>query len=280
MSNLLYNKRPLIVNPELACIIGLNEAIILQQVHYWIEKKKESNIDFHDGRYWAYNTYEGWQNQFPFWSISTIRRTISKLEKIGLLLSGNYNRLGIDKTKWYTINYELVKELKNYKQPSPSDQNEQMDCSHYTDTSHQNEHTNTRDYTETIPETVELNGVVLKHNTCVFDPNILERQIIKSCKKNGISQYNQEQYIEIIKYYYNIYMQTFRKEHPRLSEKAMDSVIYNLLHCTLLIDGSGFEEYKLLIDKHFDTRYDNCDYNICHFMTDGIRDNRFYETCY
>ena len=61
MSNLLYNKRPLIVNPELACIIGLNEAIILQQVHYWIEKKKESNIDFHDGRYWAYNTYEGWQ---------------------------------------------------------------------------------------------------------------------------------------------------------------------------------------------------------------------------
>ncbi|POP35489.1 replication protein, partial [Blautia producta] len=197
MSNLLYNKRPLIVNPELSCIIGLNEAIILQQVHYWIEKKKESKIDFHDGRYWVYNTYEGWQNQFPFWSISTIRRTISKLEKIGLLLSGNYNRLGIDKTKWYTINYKLVNELKNYKKPFPSDQNEQMDCSHYTDTSHQNEHTITRNYTEIIPESIELNGVVLKHNTCVYDPKILERQIIKSCKKNGISQYNQEQYIKI-----------------------------------------------------------------------------------
>ena len=37
------------------------------------------------------------------------------------------------------------------------------------------------------------------------------------------------------------------------------------------------EIYFALIDKHFATYYEDCDYNICHFMTDGIRQNRAYE---
>lgn len=40
------------------------------------------------------------------------------------------------------------------------------------------------------------------------------------------------------------------------------------------------ETYAKLIEQHFKTQYDNCDYNICHFMTEGIRNNRYYETCY
>ena len=41
----------------------------------------------------------------------TIKRIIRKLEKEGYLLSANYNRLKMDKTKWYSINYEKVSEL-------------------------------------------------------------------------------------------------------------------------------------------------------------------------
>ena len=37
--------------------------------------------------------------------------------------------------------------------------------------------------------------------------------------------------------------------------------------------------YAPMIDRHFKTQYDNCDYNICHFMTEGIRYNRFSEAC-
>ena len=104
MNNLLINEYPLMVLPGLAKKIGLNEAIILQQVHYWLKTSAKQR----DGKTWTYNTYQDWQKQFPFWSERTIRRTIKNLEDEGYLISGNYNKLAYDKTKWYTIDYEKL----------------------------------------------------------------------------------------------------------------------------------------------------------------------------
>ncbi|WP_350346129.1 DnaD domain protein [Heyndrickxia faecalis] len=116
MGNLLLDERPIIVIPSLAEKIGLNEAIILQQLNYWLQKSNH----IYEGKPWVYNTYEDWEEQFPFWSISTIRRAISKLEKEGFIITNNFNRSQIDKTKWYTIDFEKVERLN-----SPSVQNEQ-----------------------------------------------------------------------------------------------------------------------------------------------------------
>lgn len=39
MSNLLLNERPLVVLPSLAKELGsLDEAVILQQIHYWLQR--------------------------------------------------------------------------------------------------------------------------------------------------------------------------------------------------------------------------------------------------
>jgi len=103
-NNLLLDEHPLIILPKLACQIGLEEAIILQQVHYWLLRSKNE----FDGRPWVYKTYAEWQNEFPFWSIPTIRRKISGLEKNGVLLVGNYNQYKLDQTKWYSINYNKL----------------------------------------------------------------------------------------------------------------------------------------------------------------------------
>lgn len=104
MNNLLLDEHPLIILPSLATSVGLNEAVILQQLHYWLQ---HSNHE-HEGRKWVYNTYQDWKEQFPFWSTDTIKRTITKLEKKGIILSANYNKLKIDKTKWYSIDYEKL----------------------------------------------------------------------------------------------------------------------------------------------------------------------------
>lgn len=45
MSRLLINEPPLIVLPNLAILIGLNEAIVLQQVHYWATGKYTKKVD-------------------------------------------------------------------------------------------------------------------------------------------------------------------------------------------------------------------------------------------
>ncbi|MEN3132952.1 DnaD domain-containing protein [Bacillus albus] len=109
MSRLLLDDEPLVVLPKLATVIGLNEAIVLQQLHYWLEKSNNVKDDFR----WIYNTYEEWKNQFPFWSESTIKRTLKKLQEQKIIIVGNYNKMKIDNTKWYRIDYELLDNIEN-----------------------------------------------------------------------------------------------------------------------------------------------------------------------
>lgn len=137
----LFTKHPIVIDDELACVIGINEAIVIQKLNYWLHSK---SAKFIDGRMWIYNTYANWRkDSFPFFSISTIRRTFTNLEKQGLVLTGNFNRAGFDKTKWYSIDEERLNELMS----SASVQNEQTVCSNRADGVVQNEQPNTIDYT-------------------------------------------------------------------------------------------------------------------------------------
>ena len=111
MSKLLLDEQPLLIMPQLACKIGLNESVILQQIHYWNQINQKMNNNYRDGHYWTFNSYEKWQLQFPFWSVKTIQRTINNLEKIKLIVAGNYNKLKIDRTKWYRIDKDVLELL-------------------------------------------------------------------------------------------------------------------------------------------------------------------------
>ena len=79
MSKLLFDKHPLVINPELAKAVGLNEAIILQQIHYWTSLNSKENRNFKDGHYWTYNSYTSWRAQFPFWGRNTFDQVFSGL---------------------------------------------------------------------------------------------------------------------------------------------------------------------------------------------------------
>lgn len=124
MSKLLFDSNPLIIIRELACKIGLNEAIVLQQVHYWVVNNKEKQRNFYDGRYWVYNSLTEWQeNNFPFWSVDTVARAIKSLETKKILVSGNYNTDKRDRTKWYSIDYKLLDSV--YNEPEEKEPEEQ-----------------------------------------------------------------------------------------------------------------------------------------------------------
>lgn len=131
-SKLLFDEQPLIISRELANLIGLNESIILQQIHYWIEINRKANVNFKDGKYWTYNSIKNWhEKDFTFWSYNTVKRTFSNLEKKGFLISSNYNVKKYDQTKWYTIDYEALEALKTLISPKWVNglaQNESMDC--------------------------------------------------------------------------------------------------------------------------------------------------------
>ena len=107
-TSLLISESPLTVQPSLAVLLGLNEAIFLQQVQYWITR--ETGICDQYGRRWIYNTVKQWRDQFPFWSESTIKRTICSLEKQEVLLSTTIGD-AFNKTKAYTINYDRIEAM-------------------------------------------------------------------------------------------------------------------------------------------------------------------------
>lgn len=147
--SLLIEEPPLQVLPSLAKSIGLNEAIVLQQIHYWI--RKSNNVK--DGHKWIYNSMPNWQKQFDFWSLPTVKRVFRSLEKQGLIVTANYNKAGFDKTKWYRINYEKLQHVSRR-----SDQNDPTMVSNWTDGSDQNDTTNTNRLPETTTETTTNNN--------------------------------------------------------------------------------------------------------------------------
>lgn len=105
MSRLLINESPLTFQPSLAVAIGLNEAIVLQQIHYWINNSRNKGYE-QDGFKWVYNTYKEWQeNNFPFWSENTIQRVFASLEEKGLVISIQPMKSKYDRTKYYRIDY-------------------------------------------------------------------------------------------------------------------------------------------------------------------------------
>ncbi|HBE9179227.1 TPA: hypothetical protein KNH08_002103 [Serratia fonticola] len=102
--SMLFKFRPLVVNPELAVRIGLNEAIVLQQVNYWLEEKEQGVM--HQGRRWVFNSYEAWGQQFPFWSVDTVKRAFTSLVKQGCLDAEKLNKAQRDQTNYYSINHK------------------------------------------------------------------------------------------------------------------------------------------------------------------------------
>lgn len=103
MSTLFYTKQPKIINTALAMAIGLNEAIIAQQIYWFTTDGRGTKKE---GHMWVYNTYEGWQEIFPWWHRDTIKRTLTRLEKAQIVIARNdFNKMKIDRTKWYRINF-------------------------------------------------------------------------------------------------------------------------------------------------------------------------------
>lgn len=90
-------------NSDIAKEVGVEEAIMLENLAYWIFKNKANNRHFHENTYWTYNSMHAFSLLFPFWSIRQISRILKKLEVNGYIITGNYNQTAYDRTKWYSL---------------------------------------------------------------------------------------------------------------------------------------------------------------------------------
>lgn len=242
---LLMDGTQIPVLSELAQVVGLNEAIVLQEVYYWCKVNKRENRPIHDGYYWVYNSYEEWTDRhFPWWHKDTVRGIFTRLEKNGLLISGNYNKSKMDRTKWYRINFPA---LKAAVEAHTSVKDSLMDMGGIT-----------RPIPEIIPER-KKNGALGEKQTTV----------------NSADSVDVDKFIE---WYFVEYMNEFGEKHPSIRADQRERIRKTLAD---FVDDSEFDIYvnaDLEVMAHsFWANVESNDWRISHFATPGILKTRYYE---
>lgn len=105
-------------------------------------------------------------------------------------------------------------------------------------------------------------------------------------RRCGGSAYTIDEVLRVFRYYCDTYEMIFETAHPMISIVQIVRIIEKMPfileeegHESRMCD-IGPEDYEVMIDQHFITKYKGCDYNINHFFSGQIRNLRYYETLY
>lgn len=293
------------VRVELACLIGLNEAIVLNQIEYWLELYRNEpgrfqDKHYRDGKWWVFNSFTSWKEQFPFWSIRTLKRIFKKLRDSNLIIgSSKYNERGYDKTMWYTINYDAVFALDNKNEDSEEDPSVKMTPTLGTNchqTQCQNGTTNTKDY-----HTIDYITKDIKDIVSDSDKNTDHGKTSDSAEVTDIGEYRRSGHITswkgwgsnkdywnyidkvlpnklddfhyfCVKYFYDSYLANMGEPHPPYSQKNLEKVV-GLID---MYDYGSLEHFEKAVDSFFSKDIDG-GYQLLLFLTEGFQKNIGYE---
>lgn len=102
-------------NIELAKEFGIEEAIIINNLFFWISKNIVDGRHYHDGKYWTYGSIKALHQLFPYMSEKAIRGAIQNLIKKEIIITGNYNKSPYDRTLWYAFTEKGISVLQKFK---------------------------------------------------------------------------------------------------------------------------------------------------------------------
>lgn len=113
----------IIFDARIAEKYSLEEAIIISHIYGWIKHNATNDMNYHDGRYWTYNSLTAFAKQFPFWSESKVKRILIDLaggtdkkdvkpKHEPLIMKQNFNKSPFDRTVWYSFTDKFFMYLK------------------------------------------------------------------------------------------------------------------------------------------------------------------------
>lgn len=88
---------------DIAVRYGINAAILLNNIAYWVRQNEANETNYFDGTYWTYNSRRAYKEMFPYMSERQINTAMSKLIDDGVIITGNYNQNHYDRTLWYAL---------------------------------------------------------------------------------------------------------------------------------------------------------------------------------
>lgn len=125
---------------EEAIKYGVEAAIILYNLKFWIIKNKANNKNFMDGHYWTYNSCNAFMQMFPFWSKQKIWRILRELEEAGIIKSKNFNTNKMNQSKWYCfVDENFINDIQADPDTDQDQKQEETDVSNLKVASFKNE---------------------------------------------------------------------------------------------------------------------------------------------
>lgn len=90
-------------NVQFAKDYGIEEAVMIDNLYYWIAKNVANEKHKHDGRYWTYNSVNAFSKLFPYMNEKKIYRVLKNLENLKFIVIGNYFESKYNRTSWYSF---------------------------------------------------------------------------------------------------------------------------------------------------------------------------------
>jgi DNA-binding PadR family transcriptional regulator len=90
-------------NIEIAKDIGINAAVVFENISYWIKHNEKAGRNKKDGMFWMYATQKDIAAQFEYLSVKQTRTALERLVEHGYLQTGRHNKHGYDRTSWYAL---------------------------------------------------------------------------------------------------------------------------------------------------------------------------------
>jgi len=86
---------------EIAKEVGINAAILYNNIKFWCAKNRANEKHFYDGYYWTYNSKKAFAELFPYMTERQIEYALKKLIDAKYIIKGKYNANAYDQTLWY-----------------------------------------------------------------------------------------------------------------------------------------------------------------------------------
>ena len=115
-------------NVDAAIKVGINAAILLNNIYFWVKKNEANDMHYHDKHYWTFNSKKAFSKLFPYMTERQIEYALNKLKDGGYIITENYNDSPYDKTLWYSITQKGLELLKDKENKKKEDNTEGKNC--------------------------------------------------------------------------------------------------------------------------------------------------------
>lgn len=206
------------------------------------------------------------------------RTALKKLTKAGVV---EVKKIGMPSKNYYKINEQVLCELLS--KSTESKENQQLSVSPTTsDGSDRQQVVAKTDTNKIIYNNIYKGCESEDSHESVSEErlnyNHLRSQIMQCCEELSVDSSDSELIYKIIFKYLVSYELNTGKSHKTLSDDTIKNIINSIIYPPDIIDDwRNMNCWSFMVEKHFNTVYKNCDYSICHFLTNGVLEHRFYE---